>query len=175
LWALHFLFYIGFLVLRSRFQPVPIPNAFILGLLLVWISVIDVERFEIPDTASALLAVTGAIFAYQAGQSVFIDRVAAGTLWAVLFWLVAEVYAKWRGWQGLGFGDVKLMLGIGLWLGLSGTTAVIFSASTAGIVTIVIMSARGRMQISELGKTGIAFGPFLCLSAWTIWLFKDLM
>ncbi len=175
LWALHFSSYTGFLALRSWFQPVPVPMALILGLLLVWISVIDVERFEIPDTASAFLALSGGIFAYLSGQTVFAEHVIGGVAWAVAFWLVAGIYAKWRGWQGLGFGDVKLMLGIGLWLGLNATTVVVFSASITGIIVILIMSAVGRAQIAELGKTGIAFGPFLCLSAWIVWLFKDLL
>ena len=175
LWVLHFAFYTGFLALRSWFHLVPMPSAMILGLLLVWVSVIDVERFEIPDTASVLLALTGAIFAYQAGRITFFDHVAAGLLWAGLFWLVAYSYARWRGWQGLGFGDVKLMFGIGLWLGTASTPAVVFGASIAGIVTILMMSVCGRAPIKEMGKTGIAFGPFLCLSAWVIWLFKDLI
>jgi prepilin signal peptidase PulO-like enzyme (type II secretory pathway) len=175
LWALHFGFYTGFLALRSCFQPVPMPTALILALLLVWISVIDVERFEIPDTASALLALTGGVFAYQAGEGIFIDHIVGGVLWAGLFWLVAGTYARWRGWQGLGFGDVKLMLGIGFWLGLNGTTAVVFSASIAGVLAILGGSVTGYTQDAKLDKTGIAFGPFLCLSTWIVWLFKDLI
>lgn len=175
LWALHFGFYTGFLALRSWFQPVQIPTALILGLLLVWISVIDVERFEIPDTGAALLAAAGGLFAYQAGWTAFIDHIVGGLMWAGLFWFVAVTYARLRGWEGLGFGDVKLMLGIGLWLGLNGTTAVVFSASIAGVLFILAGHVTGRMQTVELDKTGIAFGPFLCLSAWIVWLFKDLI
>src|SRR5215467_12213980 len=59
---------------------------------------------------SLLGAVVGASFIYGAGA----------------------IYLRWRGTEGMGFGDVKLMAMIGAFLGVKLTVVTIFSASLAG-------------------------------------------
>lgn len=151
-------------------MPLPVLQSLVFGVLLVWISVIDIERLEIPDLAALTLVSTGAFFAWQRGADI-VEYGVAGLIWAVLFWSVGVGYAKLRGWEGLGFGDVKLVAGIGLWLGLSETTLVVFGAALAGILAIAVAKAGTRSSFSDIGTTAVAFGPFLCLSAWVIWLF----
>ena len=168
--ALHILFYAGFALWRSVFLPLPLVQTCVLGILFIWISIVDVERKEIPDTASLLLALTGLVFAYEANLNL-LDHVLAGILWSSLFLGIGIGYSRLRGWQGLGFGDVKLMVGIGLWLGLAGATLAVFAAAMAAIGTIVAAKLAGRETFAGIGTTAVAFGPFLCLSAWVIWLF----
>ena len=61
---------------------------------------------------SLLGAVVGAAFIYGAGA----------------------IYLRWRGTEGMGFGDVKLMAMVGAFLGMKLTVFTIFTASIAGSV-----------------------------------------
>ncbi len=145
-------------------------QAFVFVLLLIWISVIDADRFEIPDIAALLLAVTGVLLLWDQPSAVVLDSFVGGTLWPLLFWAIAYGYLRTRGFHGLGFGDVKLMSGIGLWCGFTATINVVLAASLAGIVLLALRAVHNRSTHHPLGQSMVAFGPFLCLSAWTIWL-----
>jgi len=129
---LHFLFYGGFLLLRSLFEGDLSGFAPILALFLIWISVIDVERLEIPDIASAALFAVGLVVCYL-HQLDLLTRLTEAALWMGLFWGVGTGYAKWRDWHGLGFGDVKLIAGLTVWLGFTDTTKAVFAAALSGI------------------------------------------
>ena len=133
-----------------------------LALLFMWISCSDVIRFEIPDTGALALAVTG-IFAASNLQVAAIGAV----LWASLFWLTAVVSARIMGRDALGFGDVKLIAGIGAWLGPIWPIYVVLAATLSALV---ILLAHAALYRSSAAGTGIAFAPFLCLCAWAIWL-----
>ncbi len=140
----------------------------VLGACLIWASVVDFERFEIPDLASLFLFVTGLAVAYGAG--VLVWHVAGAVLWAALFWAVAAFYRRYRGWDGLGFGDVKLIAGIAAWVGFYGTIWVVFAAAIAGIGMLLINAVLKGGQFQGSQQSAVAFGPFLCFSAWAVWL-----
>ena len=133
------------------------------GVVLIWISLVDLERHEIPDAASALLAVTGLGVTAAHGVPVLIHLL-AGLVWGGVFAGVALCYRRVRGFDGLGLGDAKLMVGIGAWLGPVAPASVVLGATLSGIGFILTMQ-RGKQQ------SAIAFGPFLCFFAWMVWLF----
>lgn len=145
----------------------------ILGLLFVWITIVDFDRFEIPDTAVVLLVVSGLAARWLNGFTDMLDGAVAGVLWSGLFYIVGVGYLRFRGFHGLGFGDVKLMLGIGIWLGFSATILVVLSAAISGIVAILLIGLLRRQNTNDILGAGVAFGPFLCLCAWSIWLFGE--
>lgn len=141
-----------------------------LAMVLIWISVVDIERFEIPDTASAVLFISGGAYVLLWPDMPVLDHLVAAVIWPLVFWLVGVVYLRWRGVHGLGFGDVKLMAGIALWVGFHGAVLVVLAASLAGIAVMLVYMLTQRGKIAEIGKSAVAFGPFLCLSAWVVWL-----
>lgn len=145
----------------------------ILGLLFVWITIVDLDRFEIPDTAVFLLVVSGMSQRWFGGLDDLLDGIAAGVIWAGLFYIVGVAYLRFRGFHGLGFGDVKLMLGIGIWLGFSSTVLVVLAAAVSGIIAILLIGLLRRQNTDDILGAGVAFGPFLCLCAWSIWLFGE--
>ncbi len=147
-------------------------KALILATILIWVSVVDFDRFEIPDTASLLLALTGLAFAWQMGRQDMVWALVSGTTWAALVWAVGLFYARFRGFEGLGFGDVKLMMGIGAWLGFDNTGTMLLMAAVSGVIAITLISLLRRSSFSDLKHMGIAFGPFLCFSTWAIWLLR---
>lgn len=76
-----------------------------------------------------------------------------------VFWLLRFVHMRLRGVEGLGLGDVKLMLMIG---GLTGwmtlPAAVLF-----GAVAALVLAPLFKLASREQGPLRIPFGPFLCL------------
>jgi len=90
--------------------------------------------------------------------------------WPVLFWSVAWVYKRFRGWNGLGFGDVKLIGALALWSGLAGTATVVLAAALSGIATLLVFSMIRKQPTTDVGKSAVAFAPFLCLSTWVVWM-----
>ncbi len=93
----------------------------------------------------------------------------------IAFGLLAGVgflYALWAatGGAGLGFGDVKLMIPLGILFGFRGTITLLFAAFfIGGIVGILLLSAK-----KAGAKTAIPFGPFLAIAAFAIMLMPDL-
>jgi len=130
---------------------------------------VDFDRFEVPDAAAALLFFSGFAFTFLEPVPIY-DDLLGGLIWPLVFLLVAVGFRKLRGYDGLGLGDVKLMAGIGLWCGLVDTVTVLLAASfSAALALVAITTMRGENPVGTR-NSGIAFAPFLCLSAWVVWL-----
>ena len=72
----------------------------------------------------------------------FLDSLLGAALGASFIYGAGAVYLRWRGAEGMGFGDVKLMAMVGAFLGMKLTIFTIFTASLAGSVfglTTVLM------------------------------------
>jgi leader peptidase (prepilin peptidase)/N-methyltransferase len=61
-----------------------------------------------------------------------LDSLLGAALGASFIYGVGAVYLRWRGMEGMGFGDVKLMAMVGAFLGIKLTILTIFAASIAG-------------------------------------------
>jgi leader peptidase (prepilin peptidase)/N-methyltransferase len=100
-------------------------------------------RFGLTDAPDWVLTLVGSLLGALAG---------GGTLW-----IVRELYLRFRGIEGMGLGDVKMMLMVGAFLGWKLTILTIFVASLLGsIVGIIVMLIRGGTM-----KMKIPFGVFL--------------
>jgi leader peptidase (prepilin peptidase)/N-methyltransferase len=60
------------------------------------------------------------------------DSLLGAALGASFIYGAGAIYLRWRGMEGMGFGDVKLMAMVGAFLGMKLTVFTIFSASLAG-------------------------------------------
>jgi leader peptidase (prepilin peptidase) / N-methyltransferase len=84
-----------------------------------------------------------------------------------LLWLVAELYFRLRGREGMGFGDVKMMLMAGAFLGLKRTLLTILAGSVLGsVLGLAFMLARRKESDYEL-----PFGSFLGMAAVLVMFF----
>lgn len=72
------------------------------------------------------------------------------------------LYRLWRGVDGMGGGDFKLLALIGAWLGPLALPSVLLLASGGGLLQVAISRFTGRFGA---GQT-IAFGPWLAAAAW---------
>jgi leader peptidase (prepilin peptidase)/N-methyltransferase len=61
-----------------------------------------------------------------------LDSLLGAVLGASFIYGVGAIYLRWRGTEGMGFGDVKLMAMVGAFLGMKLTIFTIFTASIAG-------------------------------------------
>lgn len=76
-------------------------------------------------------------------------------------WLVSELYLRLRKREGMGMGDVKMMLMVGAFLGLKRTLLTIFAGSLLGsVIGVVFILVRRKDTTYEL-----PFGTFLGLAA----------
>ena len=60
------------------------------------------------------------------------DSLLGAALGASFIYGAGAIYLRWRGMEGMGFGDVKLMAMVGAFLGMKLTVFTIFTASLAG-------------------------------------------
>ncbi len=91
----------------------------------------------------------------------FLDALLGAALGGGLLWLVSEAYFRLRGREGMGLGDVKMMLMVGAFLGPKRTLLTIFAGSLLGsILGLAFMAARRKDSNYEL-----PFGTFLGMAA----------
>ncbi len=138
---------------------------------LVVLFMIDLKTMLLPDIFVGVLlglVVMRQIVIYNLAPSTY--RL-ADSLWGVgigagfLFFL----WAVTRG-RGIGLGDVKLMIPLGVWTGLTGSIALLFIAYMVGGVVACYLLARKQATI----KSAMPFGPFLCGAALMLLLMPHL-
>ena len=115
-----------------------------------------------PLQDGALLGVTQGAVIPSYLSSAFGAVLGGGSLW-----LVATLYYKIRKFEGLGMGDVKMMLMVGAFLGLQLTWITIFLGSLLGSVVggaFILLSGKGHFY-------ELPYGSFLGLAAMvaTLW------
>jgi leader peptidase (prepilin peptidase)/N-methyltransferase len=86
-----------------------------------------------------------------------VDAILGAAVGGGLLWLVSEAYFKLRGREGMGLGDVKMMLMAGAFLGAKRTLLTILAGSLLGsVLGVAIILARRKDADYEL-----PFGTFL--------------
>lgn len=91
----------------------------------------------------------------------FADALIGTALGSGLLWLVSEAYFRLRGREGMGLGDVKMMLMAGAFLGVKRTLLTILVGSVLGsVLGLAVILARRRDADYEL-----PFGTFLGMAA----------
>lgn len=118
------------------------------------------------------LVATAAIFALAAAPFTpqpWIERLIGGAIGFGTLWLVATMYRRLRGRDGLGGGDAKLFGAIGLWVGPLNLPAILLAACALGAIDTTVRLAGGAEPVtlklplgSYLAVTGLAFIVFFC-------------
>ena len=86
-----------------------------------------------------------------------VDAILGAAVGGGLLWLVSEAYFKLRGREGMGLGDVKMMLMAGAFLGAKRTLLTILAGSLLGsVLGVAVILARRKDAEYEL-----PFGTFL--------------
>jgi leader peptidase (prepilin peptidase)/N-methyltransferase len=132
-------------------------------LVLIAASTIDLKTQRLPNRLNLVVAILGFLLAAQNGVPSLWQGLGAAILSLLTLGAVSWIFERFLRKPGLGFGDVKLLAGLALWLGLA-TPWVISLASLLGLVVVAAFRpANGR----------IAFGPLIAVSALVVGLAQD--
>jgi len=148
-----------------------VPQALLFCLVLL-IAQHDMRTLTIPDSFSASVAVVGlavSISESMAGAGSWIDAAALAVAQGLIVFgallLVREAYFRYRGFDGLGLGDVKLAAAGGVLLGVSGFAWALMVSSIIGLLIVCLYPGRGPLRAARL-----PFGALLAPVCWLVWV-----
>lgn len=146
------LWFVALMLYTNVIIPSITPNYLTFALSLVAISTLicvafcDFDNMEIPDTFQVILLILGIVgFLNGDAQSKVFGFLLGGgfyALFAGLFYLVKKK-------EGLGFGDIKLMAVLGLFLGLQNTIICLILSSIFGAIILSILSIKNKKEKSR--------------------------
>ncbi|MGH9733272.1 MAG: prepilin peptidase [Candidatus Acidiferrales bacterium] len=117
----------------------------------------------VPPADGSALWLTSKFFAYPPPTPAvsLIDALLGAALGSSLLWIVGEAYFRMRGREGMGLGDVKMMLMAGAFLGVKRTLLTILVGSVLGsLLGVAFILAKRKGSDYEL-----PFGSFLGAAA----------
>lgn len=134
----------------------------VIGGMFLVASFIDFEVYLLPDVITlpgAAIGFAASVFVLREGivKDLAMDAGLGMVMGAGLFYLLGRGYKLLRGVEGLGLGDVKLMLMIGALVGASGLPLTII----LGAVSALLASIFYMIRSGSGARTPIPFGPFL--------------
>lgn len=169
---------VGFTILRLTAQPLVFVQRgywLVVGILLLIVLVTDLTTYLIPDFTVVLLSLASLLYRLYL---VHVGVMESSDLWYAvvsglglsLFFSLLIIATKGR---GMGWGDAKLAIALGLILGWPRSLVAVFLAFITGAIAGIFLIAFGK---KTFGQT-IPFGPFLVvgivaalLKGYDIWL-----
>jgi len=156
------------LVVAWVFGPTPqMLTALGVSWTLLALSVIDIDRYLLPDSLTLPLMWAGLLASLISvdGMPLSID-VRTSVIGAVAgylsLWSVYHLFKLVTGKEGMGYGDFKLLAALGAWLGWQQLPLVILlSAAVGAAVGSVLLVVGGKSR-----ETPIPFGPYLAAAGW---------
>ncbi|MBI1338666.1 hypothetical protein GC169_00435 [bacterium] len=139
----------------------------VLAFALAWGSLIDIDRLILPDPITLGLTVVGLLLAVMEGPEAALEKSIGAALGYGVLALLAWAYRNWRGRDGLGGGDGKLLMAAGAWLGWGALPAVVLIGSGAGLLYVLARTLVARRFSAD---EALPFGPFLAIGIWAMWL-----
>lgn len=128
--------------------------------------VIDYRLQIIPNRLNLTLFEIGLVFTFLYGFSniniagdMFLGLLAGGGI----FLIITLIGGLLAGKEAMGFGDVKLMCGLGLIFGLGGTIVTILLSFLIGAILSILLLVTKKKKSDEY----IPFGPFIVIAAFT--------
>jgi leader peptidase (prepilin peptidase) / N-methyltransferase len=122
----------------------------------------DLEAMVIPQAFTLWLVPLGVLFAYLGVTNVsWRESIIGAVIGYGLLWVVAWIFKRATGKEGLGIGDMELLAMIGSFVGPIGVWISLMVGSISGLVI-------GGLYIGLIRKNlnvRIPFGPFLALGA----------
>ena len=127
---------------------------------------IDIKHFIIPDSLNFSLISLGILKNFFPETSLNLNQdmfqsLFGGALGYLTIWLIITLYKKIKNVEAMGFGDAKLLAGIGFILGFQSIFIILFIAAILGLSFSVpkLITKKHSLQ------TAIPFGPFLILGS----------
>ncbi len=150
------------LFLFLRFGPtLAFATLFLFCSALVVITFIDLEHQIIPDEISLSGIVVGFVLSFFLDGHSWLNSLLGILLGGGSLLLVAYLYQRLTGKDGMGGGDIKLLAMMGAFLGWKAVPFIIFASSLVGsLIGVTIMLLQKKDS-----KLAIPFGPYLAFGA----------
>lgn len=148
--------------------------AVLMGWQLLLLALLDLRHMWLPMRFVGALAASGIAAVLLLGwlgefnARLTVALVGGGLGWGLLA-LVAFVYRRSRGQEGMGRGDPPLLGAIGIWLGPLGVVEVLLGASLAGILAAAALMALKR---EVRGDTALPLGTCMAAAAWPLFVLQ---
>jgi leader peptidase (prepilin peptidase) / N-methyltransferase len=127
---------------------------------LIVLAFIDIDHRILPDSMTLTGIPLGVLASVWLPPGVRDSLIGVG-LGGGMLWLIAEAYFRWRKFEGMGFGDVKMLAMIGAVLGWRAVIVTLVLASCSGAVIGVALLSRSKDGM----KYALPFGTFLSAGA----------
>lgn len=145
-----------------------VPMPFALGwMALAWIllalAVLDARHYWLPDALTLPLAGLGLMIAPWVTGVTLTDAILGAVVGYGALLLVALGYRRFRGREGLGLGDAKLLGALGGWFGWQALPFILLAASLSGLLWALAqaMTGKGGLAADKM----LPLGTFLCMAA----------
>lgn len=127
---------------------------------MILVSQVDLEIQIIPDVVILPAAAIGLPLMIWFDHDPWWEWPVAGVGAALFLWAIAWLYERVRHVEGMGFGDVKMALCMGVYLGVAVAPALFLGFVGGAVVGVGLMVGKGKDA-----KTAVPFGPFLAAGA----------
>jgi leader peptidase (prepilin peptidase)/N-methyltransferase len=125
------------------------------------LTLIDIRHGIIPDGINFSIAGLGLLKAsVEDGLAAGAEAAMAALAIGAVFWMLRELYFRWRKIDGLGLGDVKFLAAATPWIGITGIPMLLL------IATLAALAAAGCLLLTKQNmtrQTSLPFGPFLAM------------
>jgi leader peptidase (prepilin peptidase) / N-methyltransferase len=145
-----------------------LPVRLLFGCAMIVLLVIDLQHQILPNeiTLPGIVVGLAVSLAVQPGwRDALVGAVAGGGI----LWLIAWGYERWRGVEGLGFGDVKMLAMIGAFLGWKLMLLSLVAASLLGSLTAAALLIARRAD----WQSKLPLGTFLAIAAIPVSLYGN--
>ncbi len=128
---------------------------------------IDWQCFQIPDAITIPLTAVGLVTASWREEPGLASAALGAGLGALIVyvpfvWLYSLLFNR----RGMGEGDAKLLMAVGVFLGWQAVPMCLLAASVLGLALFIVLGrTRYSFATQREGKTAIAFGPLLVIAA----------
>lgn len=140
-------------------------------LLTTWFFILiiyDIKFYLLPDYLTLSLFFLGLFFCCcHLTPLNFIQALTNSCITIFSLWLMDTLFYYYKKKNGLGLGDIKLMMALSTWYPLMDILHIIILASSLALLWIIIIWFVKRKTLLK-----IPFGPFILFSAWIILLYN---
>ncbi|MCG2672817.1 prepilin peptidase [Bradyrhizobium sp. GCM10023182] len=142
-----------------------------LASLLAAICAIDARFGIIPNKLVGAMAACGLAGVFLLDPDEVMYRIAEVVIVAIAMAAFRAVYRWVRGYDGLGFGDVKFLAAATFWIGLRSLPALLLIAVVSALASAFLLRS-ARYEVD--GRHAIPFGPHLAVGLWLAWVFDPM-
>lgn len=131
-------------------------------LTLLVLAVIDLRTYLLPDILTLPLLWMGLLYQLLFQPLMLPSAVIGAMAGYLILWSFYWLFKLLTGKEGMGFGDFKLLAGLGAWLGWEMLPLLlIVSAGLGAIIGLTLQATMPRLRGQPM-----PFGPFLALAGW---------